>query len=111
MFEEIVLEEAGFEGAILRDAPVAIAAACFPVGNVAFGDFELEFVECVSDLGVRDVVAEHAVDHVADGVGEAGDFAVAGADSRCVKRCWWFNDDCGVVDTGWSEACGVLRVA
>jgi len=110
VFEEIVLEEAGFKGAILCDAPVAIAAAGFPVGDVAFGDFELEFIECVDDLGVRDVVAEHAVDHVADSVGEAGDFAVAGADSRCVRWCWWFNDDCGVVDTGWIEACCVLRV-
>ena len=77
VFEEIVLEEASFEGAILRDAPVAIAAAGFPVGDVAFGEFELEFIECVDDLGVGDVIAEHAVDHVADGVGEAGDFAVA----------------------------------
>ena len=79
VFEEVVLEEASFEGAILCDAPVAIAAAGFPVGDVAFGDFELEFVERVGDLGVRDVVAEHAVDHVAEGVGEAGDFAVASA--------------------------------
>jgi hypothetical protein len=37
----------------------------------------LEFVESADDLGVRDVVAEHAVDHVAEGVGKAGDFAVA----------------------------------
>ena len=77
VFEQIVLEEASFEGAILRDAPIAIAAAGFPIGDVAFGDFELEFVEGVDDLGVRDVVAEHAVDHVPDGVREAGDFAVA----------------------------------
>jgi hypothetical protein len=39
----------------------------------------LEFVESVDNLGVRDVVAKHAVDHVADGVGKAGDFAVASA--------------------------------
>jgi hypothetical protein len=77
VFEEIVLQETGFECTILCDAPVAIAAAGFPVGDVAFGEFELEFVECVDDLRVRDVVAEHAVDHVAEGVGEAGDFAVA----------------------------------
>jgi hypothetical protein len=79
VFEEIVLEEAGFECAILCDAPVAIAATSFPVGDVAFGDSEVEFAEGVDDLRVRDVVAEHAVDHVADGVGEAGDFAVASA--------------------------------
>jgi hypothetical protein len=43
------------------------------------GEVELVFIECGDDLGMWDVVAEHAVDHVADGVGEAGDFAVAGA--------------------------------
>ena len=77
VFEEIVLEEAGFERAILFDAPVAVAAAGFPVGDVAFGDFELEFIKRGNDLGVRDVVAEHPVDHVADGVGKTGDFAIA----------------------------------
>jgi len=77
VFEEIVLEEAGFEGTILNDAPVAIAAASFPIGDIAFGDVESEFVECIDDIGVGDVVAEHAVDHVACSVGEAGDFAVA----------------------------------
>lgn len=94
--EEVVLEEAGFECAVLGDAPVAIAATGFPVGNVAFGDSELEFVEGLDDLGVRDVVAEHAVDHVAGFEGEAGDFAVAGAllmDSR------WL-----IVDSGWVGA-------
>ena len=79
MFEEVVLEEASFEGAILSEAPVAITAASFPVGDVAFGNFEGEFVESVDDLGVGDVVAKHAIDHVTDGVGEPSDFAVAGA--------------------------------
>jgi hypothetical protein len=37
----------------------------------------LEFVEGVDDLGVRDIVAEHAVEHVAKSVGKAGDFAVS----------------------------------
>ena len=77
LFEEIVLEETGFECSLLSDAPVAIATPCFPVGDVAFGDFEMEFVESIDDLGVRNVIAEHAVDHVACAVGEAGDFAVA----------------------------------
>lgn len=92
--EKIILEKSGFEGAILSDAPIAIAAASFPVGDVAFGDIELEFVESINDLGVRDIVAEHAVDHIADGVGEAGDFAVASA---------------GRLDAGWSEAYFVFR--
>lgn len=79
LLEEIVLEEASFERAVLCDAPFAIAAASFPVGDVAFSDTKAEFAESVDDLGVGDVVAEHAVDHVADGVGETGDFSVAGA--------------------------------
>jgi len=79
VFEEVVLEEASFEGAVLFDAPVAIAAAGFPVGDVAFGDSDAVFFESADNLGVRDVIAEHAVDHVEFGVREAGDFAVAGA--------------------------------
>jgi len=35
------------------------------------------FVEGADDFGMGDIVAEHAVDHVAFEVGEAGDFAVA----------------------------------
>jgi hypothetical protein len=77
VFEEIILEEAGFECAILCDAPVAVTASSFPVRNVAFSDSEVEFFECGDDLGVRNIVAEHAVDHVADGEGKTGDFAVA----------------------------------
>jgi len=41
VFEEVVLKQASFEGAVLFDAPVAIAATSFPVGDVAFGDSEL----------------------------------------------------------------------
>jgi hypothetical protein len=80
--EEVVVEETGFEGAVLCDAPVTIATAGFPVGEVAFGDFELEFVEGLGDSGMGDVVAEHAVDHVARGERQVGDFAVAGARGR-----------------------------
>ena len=78
MFDEVVLEEAGFDGAILRDAPVAIAAAGFPVRNVALGGCDTVFGERVGDFGMGDVVTEHAIDHVADGVGKASDFASAG---------------------------------
>jgi hypothetical protein len=60
----------------------------------------LEFVECIDDLGVGDVVAEHAVDHVADGVRESGDFAVAGAG---------LDTGCRILDAGWIEVCCVLR--
>ena len=68
-----------------------MAAASHPVGDVAFGDCELEFIECFDNFGVGDVVAEHAVDHVADGVGEAGDFAVAGAGSGWIIGLMWID--------------------
>ncbi len=94
--EEIVLKEPGFEGAILSDAPITITTSSFPVGDVAFGDFELEFTECIDDLGMRNVVAEHAVDHVAGFEGKAGDFAVAGAglDTGCrmLDARYWILD-------------------
>jgi len=77
----MILVEAVLEDVFLLHAPFEITTGR-PVGDVAFGDFELEFIECVDDLGVGDVVAEHAVEHVADGVGKAGDFAVAGAGSK-----------------------------
>jgi len=108
VFEEVVLEEAGFEGAILFDAPVAVATASFPVGDITFGDFELVFVECTDDFGMRDVVAEHAVDQVADGVGKAGDFAVAGA-GLIGAGGWWLDAGYWILDTGWFTACCVLR--
>jgi len=78
MFNEVVLEEAGFQGAVLLAAPIAIAATGFPVGNIALGNGDAVFVERADNFGMGDVVAEHAVDHVADGMGKASDFAVAG---------------------------------
>jgi hypothetical protein len=35
------------------------------------------FFDGVGDVGVGNVVLEHEVDHVANGLGEAGDFSVA----------------------------------
>ena len=78
-FGEVVLKEPDFEGAVLCGAPFPVAATSFPVGDVAFGDSDAVFFESADDLGVRDVIAEHTVDHVELGVREAGDFAVAGA--------------------------------
>ena len=77
MFSEVVLEEAGFVGAILFSAPFFVAATGFPVGDVALCDVDAVFVKGADDFGVGDIVAEHAVDHVAFEVGQPGDFAVA----------------------------------
>jgi hypothetical protein len=43
------------------------------------------FVERADDFGMGDVVAEHAVDHVTDGMGKASDLAVA---TDFAGGCW-----------------------
>lgn len=77
MLDEIVLEKTSFESAVLLGAPIAIAATGFPVGNVARSGCDTVFGESIGYFRMRNVVAKHAIDHVANGVGEAGDFAVA----------------------------------
>ena len=85
---KVVLEKAGFERAVLLDAPVAIAAARFPIRDVAFGDGDAVFVESADDFGMGNVVAEHAIDQVALSVREAGDFASAGFGFGGAGSCW-----------------------
>ena len=108
MFDKIVLVETSFEGAILFNAPFAIAAAGFPVGDIAFGDFDGVFVESADDFGVGNVVAKHAIDHVADGKGKASDFAVA---TDFAGRCRWMAGNWLIVDRRWLIDTGVFRVA
>jgi hypothetical protein len=74
---EIVLEQAGFQRTILCKAPFLVTAAGFPVGYIAFGDANADFIEGTDDFRVGQVVAEHAIDHVALEVREPRDFAVA----------------------------------
>lgn len=77
MFDEVVLEKASFKSAVLLGAPIAIAATSFPVGDIALSNRDAVFVEGANDFGMGDVVAEHAVDHVAEVKRKTGDFAVA----------------------------------
>ena len=74
---ECILLEAGVEDEGLVEAPLVVAAAGGPIGDVAGSDFEAAFGEGLSDFVVGDGVGEHAVDHIAFEFGEAGDFAVA----------------------------------
>ncbi len=83
---EVVLEQPDFEGAILFGAPIFVAAAGFPVGDVAFGDPRTVFVQSADDLFVGDVISQHTVDHVALNESQAGDFAVANALVRRGRR-------------------------
>jgi hypothetical protein len=66
------------------------------------------FVERADDFGMGDVIAEHAINHVADGMGKASDFAVAGfggggaagrrrldAGFRVLDTGFW------ILDAGW----------
>jgi hypothetical protein len=83
VFGEVVLAEAVLDSAVLLGAPVAIAAAGFPIGDVALGDVVAVFAEGIFDSGMGNIVAEHAVDHVAFEVGEAGDFAIPNFGREC----------------------------
>ena len=76
---EVVHAQAGLEGVFLDETPIVVAAACFPVGDIATGDGVAEFLEGADNLCRRHVIEEHAVDHVAMDFGEASDLAVAGA--------------------------------
>lgn len=60
-------------------APFLVAAAGFPIGDVALGDGVAEVVERGDDVFVGDAVIEHVIDEVALEFGEAGDDAVAAA--------------------------------
>ena len=82
VLDEIVLEDAVFQGTVHFGAPLFIAATGLPIGDIAHGDGEAMFVERTGDVGMRNIVAEHAINHVAFKVREAGDFAVTGARLR-----------------------------
>jgi len=86
MFDEVILEEASFQSAVLLVAPFAIAAARLPIRNVARGGRDTVFGESVGDFGMGNVVAQHAVNHVADGMRKPSDFAVA---TDFAGGGWW----------------------
>jgi len=99
MFNEVVLEKTGFKSAVLFGAPIAVTATRFPIGNIALGDRDAVFVEGADNSGMGDVVAEHAVNHVANGMGKASDFAVASFWPRGTCRA-------GLFGVGWRMCCG-----
>jgi hypothetical protein len=74
---EVILAEAFGDDAFLFETPFVVAAASFPVGDVAFGDADAVFTESFDNVLMGNVVLKHEIDHVAKGLGEAGDFAVA----------------------------------
>lgn len=83
---KIILTDAFLEGAFVFDAPFFVAAAGFPVGDVSRGNADTVFIESSDDLRIGNVILEHEVDHVAKGLGEASDFAVA--TDFAGGRCW-----------------------
>ncbi len=98
---EVILAETFGDDAFLFKAPIVVAAASFPVGDVAFGGADAVFGEGIDNLSVGNVVLEHEVDHVAKGFGEAGDFAVAtefaGGSGRMLDGRFW------ILVTGWGD--------
>ena len=77
--EHVVLVEAQGDGLIFGHAPVPIPAAGFPVGDVAPGNFEADLLEGGNDSVVRDIVAEHAIYHVAVKLWQPRDLAISGS--------------------------------
>ena len=82
---EVILAEARGDDAFLFEPPIVVAAAGFPVGDVADCDANTMLCEGVGDIYVGNVVLKHEVDHVAKGFGEASDFAVA---TEFARGCW-----------------------
>src|SRR5436190_17195719 len=74
---EIILQVGELKLALLFGAPFLIAAASFPIGDVAFSDRNSFLVESSNDFGMGKVIVEHAVDQVALQFRETGDFTVA----------------------------------
>ena len=93
---EVVLSEACGDDAFLFEPPIVVAAASFPIGDVAHCDADAVFLDSIGDICVGNVVLEHEVDHVAKRFGEAGDFAVAtefaGGSGRMLDARYWILD-------------------
>ena len=75
--DEVVLVPMNLDGVFLSEAPFAIAAVSFPIGDVALSDVDVEFREGVDDVFLLNMIEEHAVDDVAHGFVQASDLAVA----------------------------------
>jgi len=97
---EVVLAKTVFDGVVLFEAPLAVTAAGFPIGDVALGGTIADFVEGADDVGVGDAVAKHKVDHIPFELGEPGDCAVAPNRALWVGRLSW---------RGWKRENGQLR--
>lgn len=76
--DEVILMVVKLDGMFLSEAPFAVAAVGFPIGNVALRNVDADFFKCLGDFFLWDVVKEHAVNDVSDGFWKAGDLAVAG---------------------------------
>ncbi len=75
--DEGILVKAGLDEECLVEAPLAVAAAGGPIGDIAGSNFEAALGKGVGDFVVGDGVSEHAADHVALNFGQASDSAVA----------------------------------
>jgi hypothetical protein len=77
VLNEVILEEPFLQGLVLLMAPLVVTAPGFPVGDVALGDADAVLAEGLDNFVVGNVIAKHAIDHVAFEVGKASDFAIA----------------------------------
>src|SRR5258708_6676468 len=83
--EEVIRGGGVLEDRFLFETPFEETAGG-PVGNVALGDGEADFVEGGDDVFIGDGVPEHAANHVAFEFGEAGDAAIAADFARVLER-------------------------
>ncbi len=72
-----------------------LMAAFFPLGDMIGFEVLAGFAEALDNVGVRDAIEEPVVDLVADGFGEASDFAIGAA------RCLGFGLRAGVGGLRW----------
>jgi len=88
----------------LLEQPVLIGGAGMPVGDVARSDALGVGAEPGEEFGVWQTVAEHGIDFVADGFGQAGDFAFGRAGLRDFGF-WTFGGAFG----RWLTGAGAIR--
>ena len=77
VLQQAILDEAHLGGAIVVEAPLMVATECSPIGDIALGHVDANFIEGVDDMAIGAVVAEHTVDHVTVELWEARDLAQA----------------------------------
>lgn len=111
VISQIILAEAFLESAFVFKAPFNVAAARFPVGDISRSNTDAVFVEGSNNFGMWNVVLEHEVDHVAQGLCEASDFAVASEFAFGLGNGSGIDAGLRVFEGGWGRECRMVSDA